>query len=182
MCSLQPLKNCIGIRFARDFVCVPSELSRGHDMIASRVFLCPTFQVWSWKTHTQGMWIPDVNGSFVRRCRCFRMRYRAARLVQLSVHFQSKWRDAPFHAFLSIFDQSTPQCSDWRSMRVRRRYVNPGIFGIAVSFCVEVTNSLGHQTCASQRTIVGRIGVLSAPVLCNLLTLSLMIVIYPCLR
>jgi hypothetical protein len=143
------LKNCTGIRLAGGFLWLSSERSRDHNVIASLDFLCRTFRVRPWETHMQGMWIPHVAGSFVRRCRRFRMRYRAARLVQLSVHFQSKWHGAPFHAFLSIFHESTAHCSDWRSMRVRRRYVNPGIFRIAVSFCIEVTDSLGHQSCAS---------------------------------
>ena len=84
--------------------------------------------------------------------------------MDLSVHFLSKWRDAPFRTFLSIFHESTPHCNGWRLVEVRCRYVNSGINGAAVSFCIQMTDSLGHLTLASQRSTVGRLGVLFATI------------------
>ena len=166
------MKNCIGIRLAGGFLWLSSGRSRDRNVIASLVFLCRTFRVRPWKTHMQGMWIPHVAGSFVRRCRRFRMRYRAARLVQLSVHFQSKWHHAPFGAFLSIFHESTSQCNEWHSFKIRCRYINPKTKRCAVSFCIQVTNSQGHLTLGFKNSPVGRFLFLCAPLLCDRLNIS----------
>ena len=124
-----------------------------------------TFRVWSWEMHIRGILTPDVTESFVRRRRRFRMSFGSARLMQLLVHFQSKWHDAPFCAFLSIFDESTSQRNEWRSVKLRCRYINPKTKRCAVSFCIQVTNSQGHLTLGFKNSPVGRFLFLCAPLL-----------------
>ena len=85
--------------------------------------------------------------------------------MQLSIHFLSKWQDAPFCAFLSFFHESTSQCNEWRSFKIRCRYINPKTKRCAVSFCIEVTNSQGHLTVGSKNSPVGRFVFLCAPLL-----------------
>ena len=113
--------------------------------------------------HIRGILTADVTESFVRRRRRFRMSFGSARLMQLSVHFQSKWHDAPFCAFLSIFHESTSQCNEWRSVKLRCRYINPKTKRCAVSFCIQVTNSQGHLTLGFKNSPVGRLLFLCAP-------------------
>ena len=56
-------------------------------------------EVMPYKMHREGIEIPGVAESFVRWHRHFRMRYRAARWMQLSIHFRSKYYDALFVDF-----------------------------------------------------------------------------------
>ena len=104
-------------------------------------------------------------GSFVRRRRGFRMSFGRARSVQPLVHFYSKWHDAPFSVFSSIFDKSTSHCNEWCSVKVRCRYVNPATKRCARSFCIQVAHSQGHLTLGFKNSPVGRFVVLCAPIL-----------------
>ena len=142
-----------------------SELSRARQLNGMHVCFCLTFRVWSCETHIRGNSIPDVTESFVRQRRRYRMSFWSARLMQFSIHFRSKWHDAPFCAFLSIFHESTSQCNEWRSVKSRCRYINPKTKRCAVSLCIQVTNSHGHLTLGFKNSPVGRFLFLCAPLL-----------------
>ena len=93
------------------------------------------------------------------------MSFGRARSVQPLVHFYSKWHDAPFSVFSSIFDKSTSHCNEWCSVKVRCRYVNPATKRCARSFCIQVAHSQGHLTLGFKNSPVGRFVVLCAPIL-----------------
>ena len=145
--------------------CLFSGLPRARQLRDMLVCFYRTFRVWSWEMHIRGILTPDVTVSFVRQRRRFRMSFWSARLMQLSVYFQWKWHDPPFCAFLSIFDESTSHCNEWRPFKIHCRYINPKSKRCAVSFCIQVTNSQGHVTpdCRIWKFTRGPICVLMRP-------------------
>ena len=159
------MKNCVGISLLCTSACLSSELARPRQLNDMPLIFCRILRVRSWETHIQGLWVSDVTESFVHRRRRSRMSFGSARLMQLSVQFQSKWHDAPFCAFLSIFHESTSQCNERRPVKIRCRYINPKTKRCAVSCCIQVTNSQGHLTFGSKNSPMGRFLVLCAPVL-----------------